>query len=257
MYRKPVLVLAAFVAAGAAFLSACGSQDAAAPTDQPDGVEQVDSVKGGQAALTGTSVRLVEDKNLPDASAAQALGGNDCVDLGRKSPASSLEANGTIKIWLGPNCTGESAIVNGKVNRLGKFDNSIQSIRFAPAKGAPTRTAPAQTAPAQTAPAPINNGSNNGTAPGNTGNGALTATSAILDSGLNLSDDPDGSQGVSGVGCVNVTRPALVRSIQASGTYKIWKGGDCQGESKVVTGNVNDLGALGFDRQVASIRFAG
>ncbi|MFD9733142.1 hypothetical protein [Umezawaea sp. NPDC059074] len=246
MYRKPVLVLAAFVAAGAAFLSACGSQDAAAPTDQPDGVEQVDSVKGGQVTLTGTSVRLVEDKNLPDTSAAQALGGNDCVDLGRKSPASSLEADGTIKIWLGPNCTGESAIVKGKVNRLGKFDNSIQSIRFAPAKGAPT----------QTAPAPVNNGSNNGTAPGNTGNAALTATSAILDSGLNLSE-PDGSQGVSGVGCVNVTRPTLVRSIQASGTYKIWKGGDCKGESKVVTGNVNDLGALGFDRQVASIRFAG
>jgi hypothetical protein len=83
---------------------------------------------------------------------------------------------------------------------------------------------------------------------------ALTATSAILDSGKNFSE-PDGSSGVSGRGCQNVPGTIEVRSIDASGTYQIWSGPNCTGRSAIVTDRIADLEPLGFDRQVASIRF--
>ncbi|MGW4486434.1 hypothetical protein ACWEOE_21615 [Amycolatopsis sp. NPDC004368] len=79
--------------------------------------------------------------------------------------------------------------------------------------------------------------------------------SAILDTGLNLSE-PQGSFGVSGPGCVANPQPTLVRSIQLSGgPVKLWKGPNCTGQSTIITGNVNDLGTIGFDKQVTSIRF--
>jgi len=85
------------------------------------------------------------------------------------------------------------------------------------------------------------------------GTTVLTATSAILDSGKNLSE-PDGSIGLAGPGCKNVTG-IQVRSVQADGTYQLFAGPGCTGRSATVTGNVNDLGPLGLDKNVASIRF--
>jgi CHRD domain-containing protein len=82
----------------------------------------------------------------------------------------------------------------------------------------------------------------------------LTATDAILDSGKNLSE-PDGSAGLNGPGCQNVPSTIKVRSIQADGTYQIFSGPDCTGRSTTITGNALDLEPLGFDKQVASIRF--
>jgi len=149
---------------------------------------------------------------------------------------SSISVNGSLKIWTGPNCTGKSAIITEDVLDLSTigFDNNITSVFFGPAA---TGGAPAST--------PAAGG----------GAAALTATSAILNSGKNLSE-PDGSQGVSGHGCVNVAHPDQVSSIQADGTYKLWTGKDCTGKSMIVTGNQNDLSAIGFDKMVASIRFA-
>jgi hypothetical protein len=83
---------------------------------------------------------------------------------------------------------------------------------------------------------------------------SLTATSAILDSGKNFSE-PDGSTGVSGRGCQNVPGTIAVRSIDAGGTYQIWSGPNCTGRSAVVTDRIADLDPIGFDRQVAAIRF--
>jgi predicted lipoprotein with Yx(FWY)xxD motif len=93
------------------------------------------------------------------------------------------------------------------------------------------------------------------TAPSSPGTVTLGNGSAILDSGKNFSE-PDGSFGVSGPGCVPVPQPTQVSSIQLSGgPVKLWKGPGCTGESKVITASVPDLGAIGFDKQVASIRF--
>jgi predicted lipoprotein with Yx(FWY)xxD motif len=193
----------------------------------------------GSAALSATSAILFDDANFSDNGASQGVTGPDCQAVPRPRVASSITTDGTLKLWTGPNCTGQSVVINGDVANLGDigFDNAILSLRFAPSGTAPSSTQ---------------------TSTPNAGGGAttLTATSAILDSGKNLSE-PDGSQGIGGPGCQNVGNPKGVSSIQASGTYKIWTGADCTGKSMIVTGNQLDLGPIGFDKAVASIRFAG
>jgi len=204
--------------------------DAGATTAPPVGTDPAADAK------PANSVTLFDDSNFSDNGASQGLSNNPlgCQDVPRPGVASSIAVNGTLKIWTGPKCTGTSKVISEDVLDLATigFDNNITSVFFAdPAGGTQTTSTP------------------------NAG-GALTATSAILDSGKNLSE-PNGSQGISGPGCANVGQPDNVSSIQASGTYKIWTGKDCTGTSKVVDGNVNDLEPLGFDKKVASIRFAG
>jgi predicted lipoprotein with Yx(FWY)xxD motif len=185
-----------------------------------------------------TTAVLFDDANFSDNGASQGLSNTPagCQDVPRAAVASSISVNGSLKIWTGPNCTGKSQVITEDVLDLATigFDNNITSVFFG---GAATGGTPTTT------PAPPTGG-------------ALTATSAILDSGKNLSE-PDGSQGISGPGCANVRQPTQVSSIQASGTYKIWTGPDCTGTSKTVDGNILDLEPLGFDKKVASIRFAG
>ncbi len=185
------------------------------------------------AALTAKSAILFDDANFSDNGASQGVAGPGCQAVPRPGVTSSITTDGTLKLWTGPNCTGKSVVVNGDVANLASigFDNVIQSVRFG------------------------DGGSTTTTTTTNPANANLTATSAILDSGKNLSE-PNGSQGVSGHGCVNVGHPDQVSSIQADGVYKLWTGKDCTGKSMIVTGNQNDLSAIGFDKMVFSIRFA-
>jgi len=183
--------------------------------------------------LTGKSAILFDDANFSDNGASQGVAGPGCQNVFRPDVASSVTIDGPVKLWDGPNCTGKSVVITGDVKDLKTIglDNAVRSIRFGDGGG--------QTPPTTTNP----------------GNATLTATSAILDSGKNLSE-PQGSQAVSGHKCQNVTTPSLVSSIQADGTYKLWTGKDCSGRSMIVTGNQNDLSLIGFDKMVASIRFA-
>jgi hypothetical protein len=162
------------------------------------------------------------------------VAGPGCQPVARPGVTSSITTDGTLKLWTGDNCTGKSVVINGDVRDLASigFDNAIRSVRFGDGGG--TTTPPTTT---------TKNNSN------------LTATSAILDSGKNL-QEPDGSQAVAGHGCQNVGNPSGVSSIQADGTYKLWTGPNCTGKSMIVTGNQLDLSAIGFDKMVASIRFA-
>ena len=192
------------------------------------------------ATLTAKSAILFDDANFSDNGASQGVAGPGCQAVPRPGVTSSITTDGTLKLWTGPNCTGKSIVVNGDVPNLASigFDNNIQSVRFGDAGG--TGTGSTGTTTTTTNPA----------------NTTLTGTSAILDSGKNL-QEPDGSQAVAGPGCANVTHPDQVSSIQADGTYKLWTGKDCTGKSMIVTGNQLDLSAIGFDKMVASIRFAG
>jgi predicted lipoprotein with Yx(FWY)xxD motif len=109
----------------------------------------------------------------------------------------------------------------------------------APATPPAAPAAPASSAPAAGSAVTLGNGS------------------VILDSGINLTE-PNGSEGVSGPGCQNVGQPGLASSLQLSGgPVKIWTGPDCTGTSKVVTGDVDDLSTIGFDKKIVSIRFGG
>jgi predicted lipoprotein with Yx(FWY)xxD motif len=91
----------------------------------------------------------------------------------------------------------------------------------------------------------------------NTGGVTLGNGSVLLDSGTNFGE-PNGSEGVSGPGCVNLSQPDSASSLQLSGgPVKIWTGPNCTGTSAIVTTDVPDLGAIGFDKKIVSIRFAG
>jgi predicted lipoprotein with Yx(FWY)xxD motif len=85
------------------------------------------------------------------------------------------------------------------------------------------------------------------------GQAAKPATNAVLFDDKNFADN--GSQGLAGKGCQNVSRDNIASSIQAEGSMKIWTGADCTGTSKVIDGNVADLAGIGFDNDVSSVFF--
>ncbi|MCD0484087.1 hypothetical protein LO771_17225 [Streptacidiphilus sp. ASG 303] len=78
------------------------------------------------------------------------------------------------------------------------------------------------------------------------------ATSATLFDDPRFSDSGP-SQGVTGQGCANLTRPGVASSLSASGTLKLWSQPDCTGRSVVVSGDVADLSSVGFDNAAASV----
>ncbi|QDQ15485.1 hypothetical protein [Streptomyces spectabilis] len=85
------------------------------------------------------------------------------------------------------------------------------------------------------------------------GQGQADPASSVI-----LFDNPrfqDPAQGVAGPGCQNVARPKVASSLSADGSLKLWSRPNCKGESKVVSGDVADLGSVGFDNKVSSIAF--
>ncbi|MEV6903318.1 hypothetical protein [Amycolatopsis sp. NPDC051372] len=241
MFRKQAMFLAAFVAAGAAVLSACGAGSDSATT-APAGADNLRAAAAAPAAaLTATSAILFDDAAFSDNGASQGISGKGCQTLARPKVTSSLTTTGTLKLWSGANCTGKSIAVTGNVSNLAKlgFDNKTVSVKLAGDDNGGN-----------------NNGGGNGGNNGGADNANLTSTFALLDSGKNFSE-PDGSQVASDKGCNEVRDPDLVRSIDADGTYKIWTGAGCTGKSMLITGDAPDLEKIGFDRQVASIRLAG
>jgi hypothetical protein len=86
---------------------------------------------------------------------------------------------------------------------------------------------------------------------------ALGNGSVILDTGKNFSE-PDGSEGVGGPGCKNVTTPQTASSLQLTGgPIRLWSERDCKGTSVVVTKDVADLSTINFDKKTVSIEFGG
>ncbi|WTW95031.1 hypothetical protein OG216_17310 [Streptomycetaceae bacterium NBC_01309] len=104
--------------------------------------------------------------------------------------------------------------------------------------------------------APANGGGQTATpAPApSTGNGQGTPASSVV-----LFDDKDfadnGAQGLAGPGCQNVFRDNVASSMSANGTVKLWSDKNCKGTSKVVDGDVADLGTIGLDNNVSSVAF--
>jgi predicted lipoprotein with Yx(FWY)xxD motif len=93
--------------------------------------------------------------------------------------------------------------------------------------------------------------------------GAGAGSSTTLGGGtVTLFDDANfgGSspQQVTGAGCQPVTRTDVASSLKVDGgPVKIWTGPGCTGTSKIVSGNIPDLNAVGFDNKIESVRFAG
>lgn len=87
---------------------------------------------GGQNAAPGTRVVLFDDPNFADNGSQAVTGSNSCQPVPRTGVASSLQTDGQVKIWTGPDCTGTSKVVDGDIADLSTigFDDNISSIRF-------------------------------------------------------------------------------------------------------------------------------
>ncbi|MET7608127.1 CHRD domain-containing protein [Streptomyces avermitilis] len=78
---------------------------------------------------------------------------------------------------------------------------------------------------------------------------------------VTLFDDPgdfsenNASQGVSGEGCENVFRSGVASGIKTDKPVKVWSGKGCTGESKVIAGDIGDLGTVDFDNKISSVFF--
>lgn len=87
---------------------------------------------GDVSAPPATSAVFFDDANFSDNGASQGVAGDGCQNLARPGVASSVAAPGSLKIWVGPNCTGRSQVINGDVADLATigFDNAVASVRF-------------------------------------------------------------------------------------------------------------------------------
>jgi predicted lipoprotein with Yx(FWY)xxD motif len=178
---------------------------------------------GSHIFVNGVSVSKIGILTRADGSRQVSIGGWPVYRFSGDKKAGDTNGEGVGGTWFAVSPTGGKTLPKG-----GR----------PPATNAPGTSA--SSAPATSAPA----------TPVTLGNG-----SATLDSGKNFSE-PNGSSGVAGPGCVAVRQPAQVSSIQLSGgPVKLWKGPNCTGQSTVITSSVADLGTIGFDKQVASIRF--
>lgn len=82
---------------------------------------------------------------------------------------------------------------------------------------------------------------------------APKSTSVILIDEANFAGDAV-AEGLAGKGCQNVSQDNMATSLQLfGGPITLWSDRNCTGKKLVVTGDVADLGAFGFDNETSSI----
>jgi predicted lipoprotein with Yx(FWY)xxD motif len=97
----------------------------------PNG-EEVDVDNGAAAAPSkpATSAILFDDKDFGDSGASQGIAGDKCIDLPRKGVASSLTAEGHLKLWSQPGCKGVSVVVDGDTRDLSQIEANGKTVDF-------------------------------------------------------------------------------------------------------------------------------
>lgn len=90
-----------------------------------------DQAGGGSGTTPAANAVLFDDANFAD-NGSQGLSGTGCQNVGRDNVATSLQAEGSLKIWSEADCTGKSKVVEGKIADLAAigFDNDISSVFF-------------------------------------------------------------------------------------------------------------------------------
>lgn len=107
-------------------LPAVTDDGGAAPSATPSATTGTDTLGNG-------SVILDSGKNLTEPNGSVGASGPGCQNLGRPFTALSLQlSGGPVKIWTGPDCTGDSALITDSVNDLTAigFSQPIASVRF-------------------------------------------------------------------------------------------------------------------------------
>lgn len=109
-----------------------GQNASAQPSGAPAGGQASGGqASGGAAAKPATNAVLFDDANFAD-NGSQGLSGKGCQNVARDNVASSLQTDGSLKIWSEANCTGKSKIVDGNVADLSSvgLDNDVSSVFF-------------------------------------------------------------------------------------------------------------------------------
>ena len=91
-----------------------------------------ESNEGTGDDLTATSAVLFDDANFSDNGASQGVAGAGCQNLARPGVTSSVAAQGSLKLWTGKDCTGESKLIDGDVRDLSSigFDDEVVSVKL-------------------------------------------------------------------------------------------------------------------------------
>ncbi|ONI84151.1 hypothetical protein ALI144C_15820 [Actinosynnema sp. ALI-1.44] len=76
------------------------------------------------------STILFDGTAFTDSEPTQAVAGRGCLNLPRPRVTSSVSASGWVTLWSGPDCTGKSVTIRGKVADLtaARFDNAVVSV---------------------------------------------------------------------------------------------------------------------------------
>ncbi|GHE50128.1 hypothetical protein GCM10018785_19670 [Streptomyces longispororuber] len=87
---------------------------------------------GGQQGGPATSAILFDEPNFSDDGPSQGVAGRGCQNVARPKVTSSVSADGSLQLWSGRNCTGQSKTIKGSVADLSRigFDNKLSSVRF-------------------------------------------------------------------------------------------------------------------------------
>ena len=163
--------------------------------------------------------------NFAEPDGSQGIGGDggECRAVAISKTGSIQFVTGTMTLWTGAGCnSGKSWVINADVKDFGAFGfrDQVASIFI---------------------------GDNDKTPP---------ASSAILDNDKNLSD-VNGSERVSGAAgsCQNLSKPSTASSVSSTGRLTLFDAADCKGTSVVLTGDIQDLDAVGFDNRAVSVQF--
>ena len=75
---------------------------------------------------------LFDDADFSDSGPSQGEAGTGCKNIARPRVASSLAAQGRLKLWSGKDCTGSSVVIDGDVTDLAQvdFDEKVTSVFF-------------------------------------------------------------------------------------------------------------------------------
>jgi predicted lipoprotein with Yx(FWY)xxD motif len=97
-----------------------------------DEIDVDNGTAGGAASKPATSAILFDDKDFGDNGASQGVAGDKCIDLPRTGVASSLTAEGHLKLWSQLGCKGQSVTVEGDTRDLSQvgFDNKAFSVKL-------------------------------------------------------------------------------------------------------------------------------
>ena len=103
---------------------------AGAQNGENDGDNNSGGNNGGE--VTATSAVLFDDANFSDDGASQGVAGAGCQNLARPGVTSSVAVQGSLKLWTGKDCTGESKLIDGDVRDLATvgFDDALVSVKL-------------------------------------------------------------------------------------------------------------------------------